>query len=325
MQVAIIGGGLTGIFAARVLQELGHEPLIIEKSRSVGGRLATRRINGGRADHGAQFFTVRSTTLQSLVEDWEKQGIVRRWFGDDHPRYMAPNGMNGLAKDLSQDLQVILDERVVHAEYDAKGGVTIGTDNGELYMCDAMIMTAPVPQALELLENSVDVLDDEVADVLRTSAFHSCFVGLFELEEPFTVGDSGILDSDLPEGIDKVIANDQKGISDTPLLSVYMTGEWSDKRFDWEDTNVMQMIEEQVAKLELPEVVSAQLKRWRYAEAISKLDEPYMELIKGAPLYIAGDSFLRSDDSSGRTRVESAILSGIEVGEAVNRYFLPEE
>ena len=49
--------------------------LIVEKSRSVGGRLATRRIGEGKADHGAQFFTVRSPELQEDVESgWKRDG-----------------------------------------------------------------------------------------------------------------------------------------------------------------------------------------------------------------------------------------------------------
>ncbi|WP_406688061.1 NAD(P)-binding protein, partial [Rossellomorea vietnamensis] len=42
-EVIIIGGGLSGIMAARTLMENGvKDILIVEKSKSVGGRLATR-------------------------------------------------------------------------------------------------------------------------------------------------------------------------------------------------------------------------------------------------------------------------------------------
>lgn len=71
--VVIIGGGLTGVMAARTLKENGvDDVLVIEKGKSLGGRMATRRIGEGRVDHGAQFFTVRTKHFQSFVEEWEK-------------------------------------------------------------------------------------------------------------------------------------------------------------------------------------------------------------------------------------------------------------
>ena len=68
--ILIIGAGLSGLSAARRLGNVPRSVLIVDKGRSVGGRLATRRIDGGRADHGAQFFTVRDPAFQAIVDDW---------------------------------------------------------------------------------------------------------------------------------------------------------------------------------------------------------------------------------------------------------------
>ena len=54
----IVGAGMSGLMTAITLPP-DRRITILDKGRSVGGRLATRRIDGGRADHGAQFFTVR--------------------------------------------------------------------------------------------------------------------------------------------------------------------------------------------------------------------------------------------------------------------------
>ncbi|RYF72060.1 MAG: FAD-dependent oxidoreductase, partial [Cytophagaceae bacterium] len=56
----ILGAGLAGLTAARELTRQGHTILIFDKGRGVGGRLATRRIADGRADHGAQYSSARS-------------------------------------------------------------------------------------------------------------------------------------------------------------------------------------------------------------------------------------------------------------------------
>lgn len=57
--VLIIGAGLAGLSAANELKRAGHNVLIIDKGRGIGGRLAGRRIGDASFDHGAQFFTAR--------------------------------------------------------------------------------------------------------------------------------------------------------------------------------------------------------------------------------------------------------------------------
>lgn len=57
--IAVIGAGVSGLIAARTLQEHGFEATVFEKSRGLGGRVATRRSELGLSfDHGAQYFTV---------------------------------------------------------------------------------------------------------------------------------------------------------------------------------------------------------------------------------------------------------------------------
>ena len=107
--VIIVGAGLAGLMAGRVLTDAGKRVLLIDKGRSVGGRMATRRIDGGLADHGAQFFTVRDPEFGGFVERWMTEGWVFEWSrgwstgslaaaaNDGHPRYAAHGGMNALA------------------------------------------------------------------------------------------------------------------------------------------------------------------------------------------------------------------------------------
>src|SRR4051812_5903801 len=68
--VLIVGAGLAGLMAGHVLADAGKRVVLLDKGRSVGGRMATRRIGGGLADHGAQFFTVRDPEFGKFVERW---------------------------------------------------------------------------------------------------------------------------------------------------------------------------------------------------------------------------------------------------------------
>ena len=318
MKISIVGGGLSGIFAARALLERGHQPTIIEKSRSVGGRLATKSIGGGRADHGAQFFTVRSEILQKLTDEWLEQRWIKHWFGEDFPRYSSIDGMRALTEKLAKDLGVVLEERVVDIESAGSQGVTLMTDRGQKISSDAAILTPPVPETLELLVGSQLTLSHETKETLSKISFNPGFVGLLMLKEPFAVGEAGIISENLPDGIDKIIANDQKGISASPILTVYMTGDWSAERFDSTDEAVIKEILHILSPhvLSQEQVQTSQLSRWHCAEAKHVYKKPYLQL-DNHPIYLAGDCFLTENDSSGRTRIESAILSGISVGKGL--------
>lgn len=54
IDVAIIGGGLSGLACALSLREQGREPLILEASDEVGGRIRTDYHDGFLLDRGFQ-------------------------------------------------------------------------------------------------------------------------------------------------------------------------------------------------------------------------------------------------------------------------------
>ena len=97
-KIAIIGGGLTGLFTATLLerafsqingQKINDKSLIpqitiFEKSRSVG-RLATRYRTDSHTNKnwqwafGAQFFTAKSASFQQFIEPWLQTGLLQPW------------------------------------------------------------------------------------------------------------------------------------------------------------------------------------------------------------------------------------------------------
>lgn len=53
-KIHIIGAGVSGLIAAKVLEDNGYHPIIIEASNRVGGRVKTDVIDGYQLDHGFQ-------------------------------------------------------------------------------------------------------------------------------------------------------------------------------------------------------------------------------------------------------------------------------
>ena len=79
----IVGAGASGILLARRLLERGVPALVLEKSRGVGGRVATRRIGTKKFDHGISSLTQRQKESLQLfpspkrhVSVESKQNIV---------------------------------------------------------------------------------------------------------------------------------------------------------------------------------------------------------------------------------------------------------
>ncbi|MBO3116948.1 FAD-dependent oxidoreductase [Winogradskyella sp. DF17] len=53
-KIHIIGAGISGLIAAKTLEEVGYHPIILEASDCVGGRVKTDIVEGYQLDHGFQ-------------------------------------------------------------------------------------------------------------------------------------------------------------------------------------------------------------------------------------------------------------------------------
>ena len=88
LRVAVVGAGIAGVGLARHLADAGHTVQLFDKSRGVGGRLATRRLqwvdDKGVAreasfDHGAPGFTARSADFARFVDAAHRAGWLAPW------------------------------------------------------------------------------------------------------------------------------------------------------------------------------------------------------------------------------------------------------
>ncbi|TGB02707.1 NAD(P)/FAD-dependent oxidoreductase [Halobacillus salinus] len=308
-EITIVGAGLAGLTAARRLSKQGrNQILLVDKSKSVGGRLATRRVANGKADHGAQFFTVRTDELEEDVNEWLNQGWIKPWFGEDHTRYTAVEGMNKLAKHLGDGFSSKLQSEVSVIRKE-EGYYQLEDLEGNVWQSEKVLLTMPAPQIVQLINQSSISIQPKVVKQLKAVKFEPTYVGIFHFKSGTTLPESGQLDHDLPDGMERIVDHQKKGISEDVIVTVYMTGDWSRRHFG--EDYVMGLMKEMAEPyLDWEDLESEQLKRWRYAQAKQVLREPYVDLTGDGTLVAAGDAFLRSNDPAGRTRFESAYLSG---------------
>ena len=67
-KIHIIGGGVSGLIAARVLEKKGFNPIILEASERVGGRIKTDIIEGYQLDHGFQVLLTAYPAVKKYLD-----------------------------------------------------------------------------------------------------------------------------------------------------------------------------------------------------------------------------------------------------------------
>lgn len=309
MRVVIIGAGLSGLVAAETLQSAGVEVVVIDKGRSPGGRLATRRIGTATLDHGAQFFTVRTPPFQRRVDDWAKRGLVIVWshgFGapEAHPRFVAPAGMNALAQDLSAGLDVSC-STTAHGVRPHGSRWQVLLHEGSVQVADRVVVTTPLPQSTTLLSAAAIELDDRLArtDYDRTIAL------LATLDRPPRIpAPGGVQRPDDDVGF--VADNVAKGISDTPAITLHASATWSQTHWDRDTADLVTGLTELAGPwLGDAAIGEAQVHKWRYATPRTVWPEPCWVSPDGG-IVLAGDAF-------AGPRIEAAHNSGLAAAHAL--------
>lgn len=321
MTVLIVGAGIAGLMAARELRDRHYSVTVVEKSRGVGGRLATRRLGEGQADTGAQFFTARTGAFQRHVINWQAQGLVFVWSRgwshgagapaeDGHPRYAAAGGMNALAKALAQDLTVQFNVKI-SALSPVRDGWQVTDGEGRIFPCRAVLLAAPVPQSLTFLETGRTPVPAADLDVLREIRYAPCLAGLFRLDRPARFPEPGAVQE--PGGpVSWAADNQRKGISaGATVITVHGDPEFSRSHYNSPESDTLAQLQAAVRPwLGEAAVVEAQLKRWRYARPLTAHSERCLLAGGVPPLAFAGDAF-------GEPRMEGAALSGLAAAEAL--------
>lgn len=303
MKVVVIGAGMSGLTCARGLQDAGHEVVVLDKGRSVGGRMATRRDGDATFDHGAQFFTVRSEVFQRAVDVWISQGIVHEWcrgFANDdgHPRYVASAGMNALAKHLAIGLDVRCSITVQSVTPENGKWCVNSVESDPLY-CDVVVVTSPLPQTVALLENSAV----EVPEQLRTLTYDPTVGLLAVVDKPLHAlpASGGIQDAD--DVFSFIADNSSKHVSRVPAITFHASAKWSEQHFDqtdeWLHENLLLAAQQW---LHDTHVTSSQIKKWRYAAPRTTWPDSYW-INAGKTMILAGDAF-------NGPKIEGAYLSG---------------
>lgn len=309
--VLIIGAGLSGLSAAVDLQRAGHNVLVVDKGRGLGGRLAGRRIGDASFDHGAQFMTTRDSRFATTVKDWVAAGVAEEWYSsfpgsadNGHPRYRGVPTMTAIAKHLATGLNILSSVRVLDiAQQDNQWRATL--DNGEQVIARTMLITSPVPQTIELLNSGNIQLSTANQARLEIIEYEACIAVMAVLDGPSSIPAPGAIS--LEGGpVAWISDNQQKGVSRIPAVTIHGSGDFSAKHFDADRETAGQQLIDAAQPFLGANVSEFQIHGWRYSKPSVVDPEPCMLASSDTqlpPLVLAGDAF-------NGPRVEGAVVSG---------------
>lgn len=307
LRIAIVGAGIAGLTCARLLAGAGLTSVIFDKSRGVGGRLATRRADGGlQFDHGAPWITPTDPAFAALLNTAEAEGAAARWQRPFGTGFVGLPGMSGIARHLGRSLDVRTGMQVSAVTPDGAGWrVTAGDQSGTY---DRVILTLPSPQILRLV--ATDTPLTPALSAVRMAPRLTLMAAFAGHGSP-----DHLPSATLPSALDSVSFETSKpGRDGPPSWVAHATADFSRAHLEREMP--------EVAALMLPllcdyigrvpsEATHAVAHRWRFALVEQALGRPFLPDTAGS-LYLGGDWCLgpSAEDawSSGKA-IAGAILA----------------
>jgi predicted NAD/FAD-dependent oxidoreductase len=280
----------------------------------VGGRIASRRVGGATFDHGAQFLTSHTARFAAALEDWRREGVTEEWCRgfagstDGHPRWRASPAMTAIPKHLARGLDIRL-EHTVAALRETGSGWEAETAAGKIFHARTLLLTAPAPQSLAMLDNGAVSIPLGARMKLEAISYERCLAVMAVLEGPSRIPPPGGMQAPHPD-IAWMADNQLKGISAESAVTIHGTPDFSMAHWDADREESGRALIAAAAEWLGAGVKSFQVHGWRYSRPIHVERDPVLIVNESPLLLLAGDAF-------GGPRVEGAALSGWAAAEAI--------
>jgi predicted NAD/FAD-dependent oxidoreductase len=313
--VAVIGAGMAGLACARVLHAAGLRVTVFERSSTVGGRVATRRVNGLAFDHGAQYVRVRDESFGAYLNFAEQTGAVAPW----RPCLEAYNrdqcaewlvgtpGMQSLVLPLAAGLDIRCRAPICGLGKTSDEHWLVHTNAGQTAgPFEAIAVAIPAPEAAELLED-VPLLGTALAPVVMAP----CWSAMIALAQPLGTWPDLVMPTRGPIAWAARDSSKPARSLDSERWVLHARSDWTEHNLDEQQQWVAQDLLVEFARLSgaLPPVQHLAAHCWKYARVIRPLGTTC--------LWDAGQRIGACGDWCIDARVEAAWQSGTALGHAI--------
>ncbi len=162
--VLVVGAGVSGLSCARTAAAAGRSVLVLDRARGVGGRCATRRLEGMAFDLGAAFLHGSDPDFLAAVRD-VPAGRIEGWprvvrgtgrpcqpeaFRPGEQRIALLDGVSAFPKRLADGIAVRVEAPVARLALDgATPGVVL--EDGEVVRARHLVLALAAEQVVRLL------------------------------------------------------------------------------------------------------------------------------------------------------------------------------
>ena len=313
-KIAIIGAGMCGLSCGNYLHKKGFDVTIFEKSRGVGGRMATKRIDDDLSvDHGAQYVTANSPYFKNFLDECISNGYASYWnpsgmdihYLNKNKIFVGVPGMNNLVKIFSKNLKINFSYKVEKIQR-KNNKWNISSENNELKeKFDLVVFAIPAKQVIDIISQD-EILVNELSKVV----IDPCWSLILVTQKKLGCNDYNRFDD---SNFASVVYNGSKPKRNKEVNSyiVHTRPEWTKKNLFLEPYDV---------ELKICNALSSKLKedldikyikahRWLYAQTKKPLGKSFLSS-KDSSLFIGGDWCLGAN-------AESAFISGLEIAKFI--------
>lgn len=184
--VVVVGAGVAGLACARGLAQRGIPVVVLERARGVGGRCATRVIEGRPVDFGVPLLHARSREVAlemaalpgGGVDGWPLRVFGRRLacqpdaYRPDGFRMAPRAGVNEFARHLAAGLDVRTSTRIVALASEGARAVAIARD-GHRFAAPFVVLATEPPEARALIEPLAREWPEAAAPLARLAALRT--------------------------------------------------------------------------------------------------------------------------------------------------------
>jgi hypothetical protein len=125
-------------------------PVVLDKGRGIGGRVATRRAGDVQFDHGAQYVKAHGAGFASVLDTLENAGALAGWAdGTGRTHMVGVPGMSALPKALGAGLDIRQNTQVLRLVQNVEGWLLHLADS--ILPAAKVVVTVPAPQVAALL------------------------------------------------------------------------------------------------------------------------------------------------------------------------------
>lgn len=339
MVIGIIGAGLSGLIAGKRLADAGHDVTMIEKKHSLGGRLATVRLDGMALDYGISHIHTREKDFQSFLEQLSEKDDVREWVrefsfydgtefhkvnpnSDPQKNYIGTDGNRTITKGLSRWVDVMVDEQAAGLTYlgpdtSKKRPWMINLTDVSVFECDAVLIATPAVEAYGIIQM---VQNRTATRKIIRHIDEVRYNGCMSLACTFDHGVPDWKGIEVDNSTIQWIGNESSKRKKNSVagLVIQSTPDFFRSFAQSDDESVQEALLEEASQIVGSWVLqpkSTYLHRWKYFQPQNPIDEYFMELeMDDAPLALIGDYL-------GGNSLEDAFISGYNLAEYwINKY-----